>query len=256
MVLRISVSYRNLEENALIEEIAGLPEGTLGFKIFGNVTGSDYDSVLTPAIDKAIEKFDHIKLLAQVGPDFESYSLDAIWDDTKLGLRHWNGFERVAVVTDVGWIKTGVKAISFMMPCPVQLFTIRELDDAIRWLSESLGSIQVEREGDVVTARLLGKLEPSTYDGVNEEIDNVMSRVEHVRLVLDLREFDGWSGLSALGDHLSLVREHYRVPERIAIVGDKTWQKMAGKIMSKFVNAQTKFFDSADYDGAVAWVAA
>jgi hypothetical protein len=61
--------------------------------------------------------------------------------------------------------------------------------------------------------------------------------------------------LSALGDHLSLVREHYRVPERIAIVGDKAWQRMAEKIMSKFLNAQTKFFDSGDYNGAVAWVA-
>ena len=240
----------------MIEEIAGLPKGTLGFKIYGDVTGSDYDSVLTPAVEKAIEEFDRIRLLAQVGPDFERYSLDAIWDDTKLGLRHWNGFERVAVVSDVGWIKMGVKAMAFMMPCPVQLFAISELDDAKRWLSESLGSIQVDSEGDVVTARLLGKLDPSAYDGVNDEIDNVMSRAEHVRLVLDLREFDGWSGLSALGDHLSLVREHYRVPERIAIVGDKAWQKMAGKIMAKFVNAQTKFFDSGDYEGAVAWVAA
>ena len=228
----------------MIEEIAGLPEGTLGFKISGDVTGHDYDSVLTPAIDKAIEEFDRIRLLAQVGPDFESYSLDAIWDDTKLGLRHWSGFERVAVVTDVGWIKMGVKAMAFMMPCPVQLFAIGELDDAKRWLSESLGSIQIDSEGDVITARLLGKLDPSAYDGVNEEIDNVMSHAEHVRLVLDLREFDGWSGLSALGDHLSLVREHYRVPERIAIVGDKAWQKMAGKIMAKFVNAKTRLFDS------------
>ena len=39
-------------------------------------------------------------------------------------------------------------------------------------------------------------------------------------------------------------------------MGDKSWQKMAGKIMAKFVNAQTKFFDSDDYDGAVAWAAA
>ena len=44
----------------MIEEISGLPEGTLGFKISGDVTGSDYDSVLTPAIDKAIEKFDRM----------------------------------------------------------------------------------------------------------------------------------------------------------------------------------------------------
>ena len=238
----------------MIEEITDLPEGTLGFKISGDVTGDDYDNVLTPAIDKAIEEYDRIRLLAQVGPDFEGYSLDAIWDDTKLGLRHWNGFERVAVVTDVGWVQMGVKAMAFMMPCPVQLFAISELDDAKRWLSESLGSIHIQREGDVVTARLFGKLDPSAYDGVNEEIDKVMSHAEHVRLVLDLREFDGWSGLSALGDHLSLVREHYRVPERIAIVGDKAWQKMAGKIMARFVNAQTKFFDSGDYDGAVAWV--
>jgi hypothetical protein len=143
-----------------------------------------------------------------------------------------------------------------MMPCPVQLFAIGELDDAKRWLSESLGSIHIHSEGDVVTARLLGKLDPGAYDGVNEEIDNLMSHAEHVRLLLDLREFDGWSGLSALADHLSLVREHYRVPERIAIVGDKAWQKVAGKIMARFVNAQTMFFDCGDYDGAVAWVAA
>ena len=240
----------------MIEEIAGLPEGTLGFKISGDVTGYDYDSVLTPAIDKAIEKFDHIRLLAQVGPDFGSYSLDALWDDARLGLRHWNGFERVAVVTDVGWIQMGVKAMAFMMPCPVQLFAIGRLDDARRWLSESLGSIQIHSEGDLITVSLLGKLEPSAYDGVNEEIDNVMSHAEHVRLMLDLREFDGWSGLSALGDHFSLVREHYRVPERIAIVGDNAWQKMAGKIMAKFVNAQTKFFDSGDYKGAIARVTA
>jgi hypothetical protein len=92
----------------------------------------------------------------------------------------------------VGWIKTGVKAMAFMMPCPVQLFAIGELDDAKRWLSESLGSIQIGSEGDVITARLFGKLDPGAYDGVNEEIDNVMSHAEHVRLVLDLREFDGW----------------------------------------------------------------
>ena len=240
----------------MIEEMTDLPEGMLGFRISGDVTGGDYDSVLTPAIDRAIEKFDRIKLLAQVGPDFKGYSLDAVWDDTKLGLRHWNGFDRVAVVTDVGWIRMGVKAMAFMMPCPVQLFAIDELDDAKRWLSESLGSIYLQRKGDIVTARLLGKLDPDAYDGVNEEIDNIMSHAEHVRLVLDLREFDGWSGLSALGNHLSLVREHYRVPERIAIVGDKAWQKMAGKIVARFVNAHTMFFDSGDYDGAVAWIAA
>jgi hypothetical protein len=240
----------------MIAVMSGFPEGTLGFKISGHVTGEDYDAVLTPAIDKAIEEHDRVKLLVQVGPDFEGYSLDAAWDDTRLGLRHWNGFERVAVVSDVPWLRTGIKAMGFMMPCPVRLFSLAELDDAKRWLAESLGSIHFSIEGDVVTARLIGKLEASAYDGANETIDNVMSRAEHVRLVLDLREFDGWSGLAALGDHLSLVREHRRVPERVAVVGNKTWQKLAEKVMGKFLNADTRFFDGNDYERAVAWLSA
>ena len=238
----------------MIEALNGLPEGTVGFKVSGNVCGEDYDTVLTPAVDTAIERFDRIKLLMQIGPDFKGYSIEAAWDDTKLGLRHWSGFSLAAIVTDVGWVRNACKAMSFMMPCPTQLFALDELDDAKRWLQESLGSIHLSHNDNVVTARLIGKLEPSAYDGVDAEIDNLMSIPEHPRLLLDLREFDGWTGLSALGNHLSLIREHRRVPERIAVVGDKAWQKMAERIMSKFVNAKAMFFDGDDYNGAVAWI--
>lgn len=237
----------------MIEEIAGLPTGTLGFRFSGQVTGHDYDAVLTPAIDAAIESHDRIKFLGQFGPNFEGYSLGAAWDDTRLGLRHWTGFERVAVVTDVGWIRTCVQAVGVLMPCPIQLFRIDELDEAKRWLSESLGTIHLDRDGDVITVRLLGKLEPTAYDGIDDELSNLMSNSSHVRLVLDLRKFDGWSGLAALGDHFSLIREHRRTPERVAVVGDKAWQRLAEKVIAKFVNAETEFFDSTHHDSAVAW---
>jgi hypothetical protein len=237
----------------MIEEMPGLPAGTLGFEFTGRVSGGDYDSVLTPAIDRAIERFGRIRALVRIAPEFEGYDLDAMWDDTKLGLKHWSGFERIAMVTEVNWIRTGVKAMAFMLPCPVQIFDLDDLEAAKRWLTESLGSIHLDHEGNTLVVRLLGKLDPSAYDGVDDEIGNAMSKSSNVRLLLDLREFDGWSGLSALGDHLSLVREYHRVPERIAIVGDKAWQRMAEKIMSKFVNAEARFFDAAEYDAAAAW---
>jgi hypothetical protein len=141
-----------------------------------------------------------------------------------------------------------------MLPYPVQLFNIDQLDEARRWLEEALGSIHLSIDGDIVTVQLLGKLEPSAYESINAEMDNVMSKTEHVRLLLDLREFDGWSGLAALGNHLSLIREHRHIPERIAVVGDKAWQHLAEKIMSRFVNARAQFFDAEDYEGANAWI--
>lgn len=240
----------------MIEEISGLPGGTLGFKITGRVTGADYDDVLTPSVESAIAEYDRIKLLVQIGPGFEGYDLEAAWDDAKLGMRHWHGFERVAVVTDSKWVRVGMRTFGLLMPCPVQLFNLEEVDTARRWLAESLGSIHVMQESDVVIVRLIGKLEPSAYDGVSKEIDTVMSRSTPVRLLLDLREFDGWSGLAALGDHLELVREHRRVPQRVAVVGDEAWQHLAERVMSRFINAETRYFDESDYDGAVAWVAA
>lgn len=90
---------------------------------------------------------------------------------------------------------------------------------------------------------------------MDAKIDDAFSQTDCPSLLLDLREFDGWSGLSALGQHLSLVRKHHRQPHRIAIVGDETWQKLAEKVLSLFVNAKTHFFDKDDYDDARVWVA-
>ena len=42
----------------------------------------------------------------------------------------------VAVVTDVGWVRTAVAAFGFIMPGHVMVFSDRELPKATRWLSE------------------------------------------------------------------------------------------------------------------------
>lgn len=237
----------------MIETIAGLPEGTLGFSFSGRISGSDYDTVLVPAIDRAIETHDHIKALLVFGAGFEGYDLAAVWDDTLLGLRHWRGFERIAVVSDVAWVRTVVRAIGVAMPCPVRLFAAGEEQEARRWLAESLGTIHLEERDGVIRVRLIGQLEPRAYEGVEAEIAQLFSGGQPVRLLVDLREFDGWSGLAALGDHLSLVREHRHTPERVAVLGDQAWEKLAARLLSRFTKAETRFFDGAHAEQAELW---
>lgn len=147
----------------MIELLSGLPEGTIGFKATGKVTGEDYDTVLTKAVDRALEEHEHIKLLVVAGPDFEGYSLEAAWDDTRLGMRHWSGFERIAIATDTSWVRHAVKAMGFMLPCPVRLFDLDDQQDARRWLEESLGTVHITTSDNVTIAKLIGKLEVSAY---------------------------------------------------------------------------------------------
>jgi hypothetical protein len=45
-------------------------------------------------------------------------------------------FARVAVVTDIEWIRMGVKVMAPLTPCPVQVFHVAELATAKAWIAE------------------------------------------------------------------------------------------------------------------------
>jgi len=240
----------------MMEVIPGQPEGLLEIRGTGTVTGADYETVVQPAVEAALEQTDRIRLLFHLGAGFEGYDLGGMWDDTKLGLRHWDGFERIAIVTDTGWLRDGVRGFGVFISCPVKVFADAELEDARRWLRESLGSVQLEFDdsADLVTVRLRGKLEPDAYDDVNEELDAWLSHRDRMKLIVDLRDFDGFQGLAALGRHLNLVREHRRMPSRVAVVGHADWQRLAVRVMSRFVDAEARYFPNDDITGATAWV--
>jgi SpoIIAA-like len=138
----------------------------------------------------------------------------------------------------------------------VQVFEEARLDDARRWLRESLGSIHLDFDDaqDALTVRLFGKLEPEAYEGVDADIDAWLAKRDRMRLLLDLREFDGWQGLGALAEHLALVREHRRRAERVAVVGKAAWQRLAARVMSRFVRAEVRYFTPDAFGEASAWV--
>jgi hypothetical protein len=154
----------------------------------------------------------------------------------------------------VPWLRTAIRAVGALMPCPVALFSGSQEQEARRWLAESLGTIHLEERDGVIRVNLIGRLEPSAYEHVEEDIAALFSRVSPVRLLVDLRQFDGWSGLSALGEHLSILREHRRRPERVAVVGDHQWQKLLQKLLSRFTRAETRYFDSTHHEQAEVWI--
>jgi hypothetical protein len=231
-------------------------DGVLEIHMTGTITAEDYRTILTPGLDEALAERDRVRLLVRIGPGFDGYSAKAAWADTKLGLRHWRGFDRIAVVTDVDWIETAVGALGFALPGPVETFDMNELEEARRWLTESLGSMHVSDLGnDIVQVQLMGKLDSAAYERGEEALDAFIRDHSGLKLLLDLREFDGWQGLAALGDHLKLVRDHRHVPSRVAVVGDEGWQKLAASLMRRFISADSRYFDEDHLDDAKRFLA-
>ena len=117
----------------MIKLIEGMPEGTVGVEAVGKVTEDDYRDVLVPAIDEARARGD-VRLLYVLGDDFDSYSLGAVWADTKLSMGHLTGWKRIAIVTDADWLENSIKAFGWLMPGKVKVFDDDDLDDAKDWL--------------------------------------------------------------------------------------------------------------------------
>jgi hypothetical protein len=118
----------------MIEQITDLPAGVLGFRARGQVTAADYENVLVPDVEAAFALNPKLRLLYHCGDDFTGFDARAAWDDAKLGLRHFSGWERVALVTDVGWLRLAARTMGFAMPGEFRLFGNAQLDEAKQWL--------------------------------------------------------------------------------------------------------------------------
>ena len=120
----------------MIEQISDLPGNTLGFTAKGTVTASDYEMVITPAVEALFVQYPKVRLLYHLGEEFTGFEAAAVWDDTKLGLKHLTGWEKVALVSDVEWVRGTFRVFALAMPGHVRVFNNQELDKAKRWISE------------------------------------------------------------------------------------------------------------------------
>ena len=119
----------------MIEIMTGLPEHVLGFTAKGKVTGADYESALIPAIEDKLKKYSKVSLLYHLGADCAGFDIEAMWDDTKTGLKHITAWERIAVVTDIEWVRLTTKTFGFVMPGHVRVFPNDQLAEAREWVS-------------------------------------------------------------------------------------------------------------------------
>lgn len=118
----------------MIKRLPNMPENILAFEATGEVTAGDYETVIMPAVESVLRKYKKVRLLYHLGEGFTGFTAGAIWDDTKVGLKHLTAWEKVALVTDVHWLRNTIKTIGFLIPGTVKLFGNTEMDAAREWI--------------------------------------------------------------------------------------------------------------------------
>jgi hypothetical protein len=124
-----------LEDPIVIKVLDNFPDNVVAFAATGHVSKDDYDSILIPKVQEAFTRHTKVRCYYELGSEFAGMDPSAIWEDFKIGMSHLRHWERVAVVTDVKWIRLAIGAFSFLVPCEIRIFPAPETAEARRWIA-------------------------------------------------------------------------------------------------------------------------
>ena len=115
----------------MIQELSDLPEGVIGFEASGKIRAEDYRDVVLPALEQAAAAGE-VRFVI-VMRDFEGMSGGAVWQDLKVGIEHFRAWKRIALVTDIAWMRDLTSLFGWMTPGEVKTFPLAQREAAIEW---------------------------------------------------------------------------------------------------------------------------
>ena len=113
----------------------------------------------------------------------------------------------------------------------------------------------LKTESDKIIAfKMSGKLHDEDYKHFVPSVEAAIETHGKVRMLAQFHDFHGWD-MKALWDDIKFATKHCNHIERIAMVGEKTWEKWMAKICKPFTLAKIRYFDADQADQARAWLA-
>jgi hypothetical protein len=248
----------------MFERIPGVPDGVDAFRVVGTLTREDYEKTVEPLLDEAHRQGRRLRLLVQMGAEYEGFTAGAVMGKTDTWLRFPSLMRMIdgyAVVSDVRWIREWIHVVGFLMPFPLRVFGVDERDDAVAWL-------QSLPQGPGVTHRLLpdagvlvvevtDPLRAQDFDALAATADAWLATHDELPgVVVHARTFPGWENIGGLLRHMRFVRDHHRAVRRVALAADTRLADLVPRLAEHFVKAEIRHFGYDELDEAVAWATA
>jgi len=115
----------------MINELSDLPAGVIGFEASGRLRAEDYRDVVLPALERAAASGE-VRFVIVIS-DFDGMSGGALWQDLKMGVENLRAWKRIALVTDIEWMRQLTGLFGWMTPGETKSFPLAQRDEAIQW---------------------------------------------------------------------------------------------------------------------------
>ena len=120
----------------MLTKIEGVPDYIAAFKATGKVDKHDYDNLLIPELERQDKEHGHLHMLMVLETPVKNFTLAAWMEDAWMGLKHFRGWRKIAIVTDERAVETFTNRFSFVIPGEAKGFKLSELETAKQWVAE------------------------------------------------------------------------------------------------------------------------
>jgi hypothetical protein len=107
--------------------------------------------------------------------------------------------------------------------------------------------------GKVLELQTTGKLTHDDYQRFASKFESLFKEHGKLSVLFEMVDFHGWEG-AALWDDVKFDVKHFSDIERLAMVGDKKWEKGMSVFCRPFTTAKVRYFDTTELNQARAWV--
>ena len=98
-----------------------------------------------------------------------------------------------------------------------------------------------------------GKLEVSDYQRLAPLVEDLITQHGKLDVLLILHEFKGWTA-GALWEDVKFDVKHFRDIGKLAVVGEREWEKGMAAFCRPFTTAEIKFFERENLAEAMDWI--
>lgn len=119
--------------------------------------------------------------------------------------------------------------------------------------AKSSAMVQLHDDQKILYMVVSGKLSNDDFDKISSLVHSKVRKFGKIRLYYEMNQFKGWTFLAFWRD-LYLDLKFRNKVEKIAMVGEKSWEKWMADIIRPFSGAELRFYGPSRKDEAMEWI--
>jgi hypothetical protein len=109
-------------------------------------------------------------------------------------------------------------------------------------------------ESKLLEVKVSGKLAAEDYEILEPGVEKLIDDAGKIKILFVMHDFHGWD-VGAVWEDIKFATKHCRDIEKVAMVGENTWEKWMAVICKPFTMSSVKYFDAGEDQAAREWLA-